>query len=104
MHVTSYKEKIKFRCTVKFDFYFFEVRVIRTRTTIAVPDMQSNIIITLNKSPLIGESSGEAEGSLGISTVSDDASIGVAIINKTRTSINAEKTRFKSPNSSPVHF
>jgi hypothetical protein len=64
------------------------------------------IIMIFIISPLIGESSVAAVGSLGISTVSeDDANIG-SIVNSIRRSISstAEIIRFNLANSSPVHF
>lgn len=71
----------------------------------AVPDMQSRTIMKFIISPLIGESSTETVGSLGISTVSeDDANIGSVTSNATKSSNKIEKTRFNSTNSSPVHF
>ena len=90
---------------MKFDFYFFVDSDISTRMMTAVPDIQIKVIMIFIISPLIGESSTEDVGSLGISTVSeDDAIIGSVISITMNNSIRIEKTRFKSTNSSPVHF
>ena len=90
---------------MKFDFYFFLDSDISTRMMTAVPDIQIRVIMIFIISPLIGESSTEAAGSLGISTVSeDDANIGSVISITINSSIIIEKTRFKAVNSSPVHF
>ena len=81
---------------MKFDFYFFDVSVIRSKNIIAVPDMQRIIIIIFIRSPLIGENSVTVDGSLGISTVSEaEESTGSAIVSKNTSNISAEKIRFK---------